>query len=212
MVAIRILIISNLEGGADQLVESVDFEGATVVSKDVEGDAKALAKAVATSFASGKYDFAVAMTDNTVGANIAFNKYEGIVAMVLHDPEEAKDAKEQGVNVIVLKQGNMKQIEDIVKLFSKGRGLQLRIKMPNMPKTQLKAPEAERREAHEKQLVFQRQPIVQKNQVKPILINREYDDSPEPSKRPGFRGWIKDSLGIIDVENPKKEKKKQSYR
>ena len=122
---IRILLISNVEGETDELVGSLEFEGATVVSKDVSGNAKSLAKSIATLFADGKYDFVIAVSDNTVGTNVALNKYEGITASICHDPEEAKSAREEGVNVAVVSQGNIGQVDAIVSAFSKGNGLRL---------------------------------------------------------------------------------------
>ena len=203
---IRILLISNVEGETDELVGSLEFEGATVVSKDVSGNAKSLAKSIATLFADGKYDFVIAVSDNTVGTNVALNKYEGITASICHDPEEAKSAREEGVNVAVVRQGNIGQVDAIVSAFSKGNGLQLKIKMPTIQKLQPRQNVEEEPAAHERESPVAMQKKPQPKQVAQVRRERE---EPEPPKRPGLYGWIKDSLGIIDVEKPKPSKKKQ---
>ena len=43
-VGIKILIISNMEGGIDSVMNSLDLEGVTVVTKEVAGDSRTLAK------------------------------------------------------------------------------------------------------------------------------------------------------------------------
>ena len=170
---------------------------------------KTLAKHAATLFADGKYDFILAVTDNTVSASVAFNRYEGITASVCHDAEEARSANEQGVNVVITKSGNIDQIDDIFSAFSKGRGFRLKVKMPAVPKLQVQKPEE--RQVVEEPVARVRTPLFQKKQqVKQAEpVKRAEPEGPELPKRPGFGGWLKDELGIIDDDSkPKPNKKK----
>ena len=131
------------------------------------------------------------MTDNAIGASVAFNKYEGITASVCHDAEEAKSAKEQGVNVVIVKSGNADRIDDIVSAFSKGKGFQLKVKMPTMPKLQAQKPEPEQTA---EEPVVRTHPILmqKKQQAKQAEPAKKVEpEGPELPKRPGLGGWIK---------------------
>jgi hypothetical protein len=200
---IRILLISNIEGATDELTESIDVGSTTIVSKEVGGNAKELARTGATLFANGKYDVIVAVTDNAVGANVSFSQYEGIAAAVCHDVEEARDAKAQGVNTIIIRYG-FAHTEEIVSAFLKGGGLRMNVRMPVARKPQTRRQEEGVEEEE------QRLPVKMRHEAE--KLTREYEEEPQLPKRPGFKGWIKDSLGIIDVEKPKHNKKKGKGR
>lgn len=166
---------------------------------------RSLAKYTASLFSSGGYDFAIAVVDNTVAASIALNKYDGITSAVCHDADEARSAKSQDVNVVVIKHGSMEEADAIVNAFTKGMGIQLKIKLPEvqMPQIRIQKEEAQ---------VQQKQPAPSKKQpAQPV--KQSFYDEPMPT-RPGVMGWIKDSLGIVDnpedvaATQPKKKEKK----
>ncbi len=202
-VAIKILLISNVEGGSDELLAAADLEGSTIVAKETKGDVKAMVKYAVGLFAQGRYDAIVALADNPIGANIAFNKYEDMRALVCNSAEDAKSAEENGVNVLVLKSENAGLMESIIGTFSKGKGPQLRIRLPKM---QQKVQQIQEPKPQPTTLQVKRPP------PQPAPVKKEYVEEPDLPKRPGVRGWIKDKLGIIDVENfesPKQKKEKK---
>lgn len=195
---IKILIITNIQSAADTMLDSIDFGGATVVSREVSGDVRSLAKSTAALFVNGGYDFAIAITDNTVAASIALNKYDGITSVVCHDAEEARSARSQGVNVVIIKQNNTDIADSIVNAFAKGMGLQLKIKIPSITLTQTRPQPEEAKET--RQVVAPK-----KQQAMPQAAQQERPerlDGPAQASRPGVMGWIKDSLGIIDETEP----------
>ena len=73
-----------------------------------------------------------------VAVSIALNKYEGITSAVCHDADEARSAKSQEVNAIVIKYSNIDEADAIVNAFAKGMGMQLKIKLPDVQLPQIK--------------------------------------------------------------------------
>ncbi len=178
-----------------------------MVSKEVGGDVRSLAKYTASLFSSGGYDFAIVVADNTVAASIALNKYEGITSAVCHDAEEARAAKSQDVNAIIIKHSGIDEADAIVNAFTKGMGIQLKIKLPEVQMPQIKMQKEEAPAQHKQQAPGKKQ-IPQ-----PQARERAYDEPAAPA-RPGVMGWIKDSLGIVDAPEDtaqvkRKEKKVQ---
>ena len=167
---------------------------------------RALAKYAASLFSSGGYDFAIVVVDNTVATSIALNKYEGITSAVCHDADEARAAKSQDVNVIIIKHSNIDEADAIVNAFAKGMGMQLKIRLPEVQLPQIKV-QKEEVQAQRKQAA----PVKKQAAVQPA--RQQAYDGPMTA-RPGVVGWIKDSLGIVDVQEDetqvkKKEKKAQ---
>jgi len=177
----------------------MDFEGATVVSKDVSSSAQGMAKYAYDLFFRGNFDMVIAIADNAVGANIAFNKCEGIVSAVCSNADDAKDAKDNGVNVIIVKQENAGQIGEIFDTISGGGGLKINVKMP---KIQIKQPVLQER--------AMKSPEPEVRQPRPQVQQpaRKEPDAPMGPARPGIVGWLKDEFGIIDVAKPKQQPKK----
>ncbi len=113
--------------------------------------------------------------------------------------------------MVIVKYGNLEQIDEIISSFSKGKGIQLKMRMPTIqkpqPKQQAEEPIVKERQD---QAVNERIGSLQKKQqIKPAAPKAEYGEEPELPKRPGVKGWLKDSLGIIDVNKPKPDKKKK---
>jgi ribose 5-phosphate isomerase RpiB len=206
-VAIKILLISNVEGGSDELTDSLDIEGVTIISKEVSADAKSLAKHAAALFAQGRYDLIVAIVDNPISANIALNKYEGITASVCDDSEEAKDAKDNGVNALVVKASASGSVGGMIATYTKGKLMSLpKIRMPAV--TLPARPQPQERESVVQQVApkqqVQVQPVMQKK-VKPVAQQQkaDYSDDVQLPSRPGIKGWFEDALGIVDSDKPK---------
>ncbi len=172
----------------------------------MDGDVRTLAKYTASLFSSGGYDFAIVVVDNTVATSIALNKYEGITSAVCHDADEARAAKSQDVNAVIIKHSNIDDADAIVNAFAKGMGMQLKIKLPEVQMPQIKMQKDEVQ-------VQRKQPVQIKKQAAVQPAKQQAYDEAMPA-RPGVMGWIKDSLGIVDVQEDetqvkKKEKKAQ---
>lgn len=193
-----------MSGESDDALENLEIDGATLVTKEVNSGAKELAATAHALYAKGSYDLVVALVDNPIAANLVFNKYDDMPSAVCQDAEDAKNAKDNGVVALVIKQTGVKQLNDIIATFGKGGLSRLRPRMPSMPRA---APAVE-------------QPQPQQNS-KPFTLKapKLFDSKPrqqrppEPEtrlpKRPGIGGWIKDELGIIDEDKTKKEKPKK---
>ncbi len=180
MLCIRILVVSNIPGETDRATSSLEIEGATIVAKEVSGDAKGLARQSSDAFSSGNYDFMAVIADNPAAADIAFRKHDGITSTVCRDIDDAKNAREaEEVNAVVLK-GSEDDIAGIIRAFAKGTGLagSIKAKIPSAPKA------------------------VQHKTEEPRPAKRfeEHEAEVQRPRRAGVGGWIKDALGIMDDE------------
>ncbi len=201
----KVLIISNMEGGIDALMESLDLEGVTIVTREVAGDSRSLAKQASGLLSSGKFNLVVALPTNPIAANLTFNKYEGIVSAVCRDMGDVKSARAENSNVMIIKSPGQ-DVGDIISAFVKGGGFgSLKIKMPDIVKS-----EPQQRVQQQPQQEAPREAQAAPVQRKPLIQFRREESPEEPAeesapRRPGISGWIKDSLGIIDAEKPTRQ-------
>ena len=189
-----------MEGASDELINSLDMNSVTIVSKEVNADVKAIAKQASSLSAQGRYDLIISIVDNPIGANVALNKYEGLTASVCSDAEDSVNAKESGVNVLIVKPENVQKIGDMIAAYRNGKSIMARIKIPaKQNRIQgIELPQIATRQLAE----------MQKKQQKPNLSQLNKDDTEEPQfqSREGVTGWLKDALGIVDLEKPKTKK------
>lgn len=188
-----------MEGASDELINSLDMNSVTIVSKEVNADVKAIAKQASGLSVQGRYDLIISIVDNPIGANVALNKYEGLTASVCSDAEDSVNARESGVNVLIVKPEDVQKIGDMISAYRNGRGIMARIKIP--------AKQNRIREIELPQIA--KQPAeMQKKQQKPgpSQLNKEDTEEPQLQSREGVTGWLKDALGIVDPEKPKTKK------
>lgn len=207
---IKILLVSNIPGESDRIIASLNVSNATIISKETDYDEKATAKYAHDIFAAGNFDMMVLVVKKPTALDVAFKKYDDVIAAVCRDTSDAKDARDSDVNALIIKEQDIEAIDSIISAFA-GSGISSalkQIKMPSMPKrAEAPAPAQQQRRPEPQQ-----QPQPQIQQRKPLQIlpkpkpkpQPEPDDEPNMPKRPGLQGWIKDSLGIVDTEKPQK--------
>lgn len=200
--------------GIDKVVSVLDSEGATVVTREMDSDSKEMARRAYDLFVKGGYDMIVAVPDNPVAANIAFNKLEGLSAAVCDSVEDASIAKENDANVLVIKNPDSQDLGNILAAATKKGGFQLgRARQQPRPvvRAQPKPHQEEdvpNQEPQKQQIKISMPSFLQKPQMqKPAERVRNIPVGPS---RPGVVGWIKDSLGIIDSREDPARKSQQS--
>ncbi|MCL4365349.1 MAG: RpiB/LacA/LacB family sugar-phosphate isomerase [Candidatus Marsarchaeota archaeon] len=223
-VGIKILIISNIEGAIDSVVNSLDLEGITVMTKEVAGDSKTLAKQACDLLSSGRFGFIIALPTNPIVANLTFNKYEGITSAVCHDLSDVKSAREENSNVMIVKSpgGDMGRM---ISAFVKGGGFgSMKIKLPTITLDEMKPQVQQLQQKVQQQIQQAETPEQKKSPLQLKKFSHSIMEAPvedQVPKRPGISGWIKDSLGIIDTEKQdkpaegsalEKDKKKEKKR
>ena len=200
----KILLISNIEGCGDKLAEAIDLKGTAIVARELDVDAKALAVHAAKVFPDSGYDLIIAVTDNPIGTSTALNKYDGINASVCNDADDAASARENGINAVVMKYENLPKINGIIAGMASGAGRQMRIRVPVLSDIQQRAKSIG--------AAAPAKPAAQgARPQKPRRIAEDADDEKDDNmpKRPGFSGWLKDTLGIVDEDNTDKGSKRQ---
>ncbi|MHB1830492.1 MAG: RpiB/LacA/LacB family sugar-phosphate isomerase [Candidatus Micrarchaeaceae archaeon] len=189
-----------MEAVSDELINSLDMNNVTIVSKEVSADVKSIAKQASSLSSQGRYDLIISIVDNPIGANVALNKYEGLTASVCSDAEDAMDARESGVNVLIVKPENSSNIRDMIAAYRNGKGIMAKIKIPTN-QNWIQGNEVQKDAAKQ-------QAVIQKKQLKPtpVQLNKEDPEESQLQSREGVAGWLKDALGIVDLEKPKAKK------
>jgi len=197
----------------DRIMDTLDSDGATVVTKEINGDVKEMAKRVNGMFNNGNYDTVVALTDNPFAANIAFNKLDGTNAAICASADDASVAKENDANVIIVKGMEESGIAGILERVMKKPGLSggrpRHARAVDQPKPQ--KPVAEELEIEGEGREPAAKPALHLNIFKLRLNQPQKQEVHKDSymlgpKRSGVMGRIKDGLGIID-ENPQTKRK-----
>lgn len=202
--------------GVDKLVSVLDSEGVTVVTKEINSDVKDMAKRAYDLFVKGNYDMIVAVPDNSVVANMAFNKFEGASAAVCDSVEEASVAKENDANVIIIKNPDSEELGDILATVTKKAGFHLgKVKLPSRPVMSAQHRPHQEEEMHEEPEPKREhaQPVTHILQPKPQAPRppvERVQNIPAGPSRPGVMGWVKDSLGIIDRPKEEQHDERQS--
>ncbi len=172
----------------------------TIVSKEVSADVKSIAKQASALSSQGRYDLIISIVDNPIGANVALNKYEGLTASVCSDAEDAMDARESGVNVLIVKPEDSSNIRDMITAYRNGKGIMAKIKIP-ANQNRIQVNEVQKDAAKQQAVMQKRQP-----RPNPVQLDKEDIGEPQPRERDGVAGWLKDALGIVDLEKPKAKK------
>lgn len=206
-VGIKILIISNMEGGIDSVMNSLDLEGVTVVTKEVAGDSRTLAKQACGLLSSGRFDLVIALPTNPIAANLTFNKYEGITSAVCHDLSDVKSARAENSNVMIVKSPDG-DVGRMISAFVKGGGFgSMKIKLSTLTKEEAKPQVQVQQQKAQQQIQQTEIPEQKKSPMQLKKFSQSITEEPiedQAPKRPGISGWIKDSLGIIDTEKQDK--------
>lgn len=147
----------------------------------------------------GGYDMVVVVTDNPIAANMAFNKLDGANAVVCASVEDAKIAKDNEANIIILKNPEDEALPQMFDVITKRPGMLSSIKprmtkiaprpAPAAPEPEEKATkhkaaqqeEAQDQNAQEQQGGIRLPQIPQVQMPKmPQLFNRQEDEEEQP--------------------------------
>ncbi len=205
----KVLLVSNIPQGMDNVVTALNTDGATVVTKEINANAKDMAKQAYDLFTNGNFDMIIAITDNSVAANIAFNKFDGTNAAVCETVDDASLAKENDANVIIIRDPESANVPEILEVVSK----RSKFKIGNLRQAKVfsrpRPVAPKRQDQPEEEQVEQSAAPVQQTQgfgfLKPKPQQQQPQPRPMPSapiatgpRREGVMGWLKDELGIID--------------
>jgi hypothetical protein len=186
---VRLLVLSNIPGSVDRIVDILQTHS-NIIAKEASMAESTMASMVAEQLKNRSYDQAIVVARDPIQAGILLNKKDGVQAVVCHSIDDVRLAKENGANVIVIR--NMSS-DSAAEVIAQAAGMSARgIKMP-----QIRMPES---------LLPQQQPKQQEKepQKRGILVSRKAK-KPEPEEEEPRRGShsgkmmdkIKDYLGIV---------------
>jgi Ribose/Galactose Isomerase len=193
----KLLVLSGIPGSVDGVVDIIQ-QGNSVVAKESTMANDAIARAAQDALDAGSYDLILVIAKDPIGAGMVLNKREGLEAAVCDSADDARLAKDNGANVIIIKNVRSGALSDILKEVSGSAGIPQKIrasvKMPSIGK---------RREADEDSEDGEdaRAPRAKKTPAKKQV---EEDDSEGEAKleslsaqRKDLLGKLKDALGIL---------------
>lgn len=200
----KVIVITNVPDGAEDLVNAFDGSGLTIVSKEVDSVGRIVEEAQAALDKS--YSAIIVNTDSPAEANIRLNKAQNIRAYTCSNSNDVRAARKGRVNTIILSGHVNADLRDAVLSMLSG----------GMPQAPMSAP-AQRSMPMRQQP--QRQPPPPPKRARPApeddwsthapsgpqpMQDEQYDDQdqqqpmPQMKPRKGLLGKIKDSLGIMD--------------
>lgn len=193
----RLLVLSNVTGSVDSVVGMIP-QSNNVVAKELAMTNDAIARAAQDALKAGSCDLVLVIAKDPIGAGMVMNKKEEIEAAVCDSAEDARLAKGNGANVIVIRDARSGSLGDMLAEISGSAGVLQRatIRMPSFGRRQ--APEGEAEEGED-----QRAPAPKAKRMQPRKQPEE--DSGEDaakleslsSQRKGFVGKLKNALGIL---------------
>ncbi|MGI0141375.1 MAG: RpiB/LacA/LacB family sugar-phosphate isomerase [Candidatus Micrarchaeales archaeon] len=216
----KIYLISDIPSGGDELVDVFDSANVNVVSKEILGDIEDVEAEIEKKMSSTNADLFLFVTDDPVGAGMALNKMDGVMAATCNSVEDVSSARANGANVIILGNDSAQKEEIAQAIASGGAGLGKLLKITRPQKQ--KRIEVERPVKSSVQPRIAEKPAKQDNvaprQALAITINlpkitnpfhnakkkiqkndeEEEVELPAGKPRTGLLGKIKDELGIID--------------
>ncbi len=141
----KLLVLSNVSGSVDRVVDLLNSNN--VVAKETSTPMSGIAKTAGEQLRNGGYDMVIVVAKNPIGAGMLLNKQDGVEAAVCGSVDDALQAKENGANVIVIRDIDSDELHDIL-AASLGHGsimgrmkLEVKvpeIKVPQIPKVDLK--------------------------------------------------------------------------
>lgn len=180
----RILAMSNLEDGAERVVDALEGRDVTIVAKEYAGSTAEMCGRLSVEMEKGRYDYVVVVSDGYISASIELNKQAKLRAAVCDSDDEMKEAMVSGINVVVVR-GSQK----------KPRFLALMAGQHARQKTE-PSPVEDRRE---ERVAEQKQHEKEAKEKKPRREEHE-EESPEETGGggKGILGRLKSQLGIVE--------------
>lgn len=213
----KLLVMSNVPGSVDKVVDIVERSN-NVVAKETSATTSGIAHAVGEQVRNGSCEQAIVIAKDPIGVGMLLNKEDGVEAAVCSSIEDAQLAKENGANVIVIRDFMSEDLHDIVAQAvgghgGMGKGLKLGIKMPQiMQKQHEKEEEKEEKKAEEKReeereakreekkeeqrLPKEKQKAMAERKAEQAESDED-DEGTHTSNDKSLVGKIKDYLGIV---------------
>jgi hypothetical protein len=191
----KLLVLSGVSGSVDRVVDILQ-QSNSVVAKESTMTNEALARAAQAALETGTYDMVMVIAKDPIGAGMLLNKREMIEAAVCGSADDARLAKDNGANVIVIRDAGSDSLGDILKEVSGSAGisqkLRASVKIPALAKRQDSGEDEDQDAAPKARKAPARKPA------------EEEDDSEDEQKleslsaqRKGIVGKLKDALGIL---------------
>ncbi|MDE1860111.1 MAG: hypothetical protein KGH72_00140 [Candidatus Micrarchaeota archaeon] len=193
--SIKILVISNVNGVTDSLIDGMDVPNANIIARDFEGDVDALSKQVARLFKDRKFDYIVVIPDDVIEAGINLNKIEGARSVVCKFEADAEAAAAHKANIVIMDDPDSRIFNDLMGSLLKGHSGSSSRREPDSRQASIfggfKKPQPQQKETkrvHE-----------EKAEEKDVDKEERQQQAPRAGKRKGgLGGMLKDYLGIMD--------------
>ena len=192
----RLLVLSNVSGSVDKIVD-VLHKNHNVVAKESNASVATMASMAAEQLAKGACDQVIMVARDPMAAGVLLNKQEGVVAVVCNSTDDVRLAKDNGANVIVIRNIDADELHEIVVQATGTGGVMGSIKVPQIKMPAVKMPDIMPKQQSREEMPAQepkRQKIVFAKKPKQE-VQRE-DDVRTPNDGT-IVGKIKDYLGII---------------
>jgi Ribose/Galactose Isomerase len=191
----KLLVLSGVSGSVDRVVDILQ-QSNSVVAKESTMTNEALARAAQAALETGTYDMVMVIAKDPIGAGMLLNKREEIEAAVCGSADDARLAKDNGANVIVIRDAGSDSLGDILKEVSGSAGLSQRLRASVKIPALVKRQDAEDDEDPG--------PVPKAKKAPAKKPAEEEDDSADEQKlaslsaqRKGLVGKLKDALGIL---------------
>ncbi len=194
----KVLVVSNVSGSVDKIVDAL--QNSNVVAKESNSSNSAIAHNVGEQIRNGSYSQVIVIAKDPIGAGMLLNKEDGVNAAVCNSQEDAHLAKENGANVIVIRDINSDDVNEIAREMVGSGGMiskmKLGIKMPQpAPKQHMESETKQKSDEKKEQMKVMAKKV--KNE-EPDAQKENYD-SQKPAGASGgsIVKRMKDYLGII---------------
>lgn len=191
----RLLVLSNINGGVDKIFHMAK-RGSNIDSKEATNlSDNGIVQNTTAALADGSYGGVIIVAKDPIGINILLNKQEGVESVVCASAEDVGLAKENGANVIVIRNINSDELPEIVSA-AVGGGMAGGLKSMRMPRflPKKEEPVEEEGEMQKERTKEKSRPI-----FRPVKKKDEPEEAEPQRKGDGksIANKIKNYLGIV---------------
>ena len=186
----KILVLSNVLGSVDKIVD-VLHDRHNIIAKEANMAESTMATTASEQMKEKAYDQVIVIARDPIQAGMLMNKKEGLDAAVCNSVEDVKLAKDNGANVIVIRNIHSESVPEIV---AEAASISLRgFKMPQIKVPEVRIPQAAPRQPQQPD---QRHGILGSRKAR--REPEEEESRPARTSHPGsLVDKIKDYLGIV---------------
>ncbi len=196
----KLLVLSNVSGSVDKIIDIIQQSNG-VVAKESAMTNEAIARAAQDALGAGSYDLVVVVAKDPIGAGMILNKQDEIEAAVCGSADDARLAKDNGANVIIIRDVRSDALGDILGEAAGSQGVSQKIrasiKMPSLGKRREVEEEEEEGEAAGAGAPKAKKAPARRQEVEEERSEDEEKLASLSSQRKGIVGKLKDALGIL---------------